>query len=349
MRIGLLVNRVQTEDPTYSTTRLAIAALARGHEVYYFGCEDLVYDHDDRIVALAVVPPRKRFRSEEAFVATLQGEDAVRAPLGLSELDVVLLRNDPAEDQVERPWAQSIGILFGHALVARGVVVLNDPAGLSRALNKMYLQTFPKEVRPLTLISRDADELKGFVQEHGEGGVVLKPLQGSGGQSVFLVRDKDRSNLNQMIEAVRSMGYVVAQEYLPAAAKRDTRLFLLNGRPLEIDGHYCAFSRAGRGGDMRTNVTAGGAAEPAKVTPRMLEIAEMVRPRLVQDGMFLVGLDVAGDLLMEINVFSPGGLGIASHFEGVDFVGAVVRALEAKLDHRGRYTEPVPNQELAVL
>jgi glutathione synthase len=349
VRIALLVNRIETEDPTYTTTRLAQSAVRRGHEVWYLGCEDLVYDAEEQIAALATRAPTKRFKDSGAFLAALQDAVAKRERIDLSTVDVLLLRNDPAVDQIERPWAQTVGILFGQALAARGVLVLNDPTGLSRALNKMYFQHFPQEVRPITLISRDADEIRRFVKERGKGGVVLKPLQGSGGQSVFLVTDQGSANLNQIIEAVQRFGYVVAQEYLPAAAKGDTRFFLLNGRPLEANGHYCAFSRVGSNGDLRTNVTAGGRVVPAKVTDRMLELAEAVRPRLVVDGMFLVGLDIAGDRLLEINVFSPGGVGSASRFEGVDFTQPILDAIEAKLAHRSRYADPMPNHELAVL
>ena len=116
-----------------------------------------------------------------------------------------------------------------------GVIVLNDPNGLAKAMSKMYFQLFPEEVRPRTLITRDRDEIKAFAKEEG-GNIVLKPLQGSGGQSVFLVRPEHVPNINQMIDAVSRDGYVIAQEYLPAAAEGDMRLFLLNGAPLRHKG-----------------------------------------------------------------------------------------------------------------
>jgi len=349
MRIAFLVNRIETEEVGYTTTRLAHAAHRRGHEVWYLGCGDFIYDPEERIAALATSPPARKLKDARAFLTALRGEGASRERIDLSDLDVLMLRNDPAEDQVERPWAQTVGILFGQALAARGVLVLNDPAGLSRALNKMYFQQSPQEVRPLTLISRSADEIRRFVTERGKGGVILKPLQGSSGDSVFLVDGGQMANLNQIIEAIQRLGYIVAQEYLSEGVKGDTRFFLLNGHPLEVDGKYCAFGRVGRSDDLRNNMSAGGDAVPAKVTERMLEIAEAVRPRLVQDGMFLVGLDILGDLLLEINVFSPGGLGTASRFTGVDFTQPILDAIEAKLGHRDRSPGPVPNQELAVL
>jgi glutathione synthase len=349
LKIAFLVNRIETEEVGYTTTRLAYAAHRRGHEVWYFGCGDFIYDPQERIAAVATSPPAKKFKDTRAFLTALRGEDGTRERIDLSDLDVLMLRNDPAEDQVERPWAQTVGILFGQALTERGVLVLNDPVGLSKALNKMYFQQSPQEVRPRTLISRNAGEIRQFVKEHSKGGVVLKPLQGSSGDSVFLVNGGQTANLNQIIEAVQRLGYIVAQEYLPEGAKGDTRFFLLNGRPLEVDGKYCAFSRVGRPDDLRSNMSAGGTAAAAKVTDRMLELAEAVRPRVVQDGMFLVGLDIVGDLLLEINVFSPGGLGSASRFTGVDFTQPIVDAIEAKLGHRDRSSGVVPNQELAVL
>ena len=135
----------------------------------------------------------------------------------------------------------------------RGTIVLNDPYHLANAINKTYFQHFPEQVRPNTLISHDADEVKNFVEELGDK-AVLKPLQGSGGQSVFLVREEDKANLNQMIEAILRDGYVIAQEYLPAAADGDIRLFVMNGHPLEHDGKYAAFRRVSKSEDVRSNI-----------------------------------------------------------------------------------------------
>ena len=124
-------------------------------------------------------------------------------------------------------------------------MVLNDPENLARAINKTYFQHFPEEVRPKTCISRNVDEIKRFIDEQ-HGKVVIKPLQGSGGKNVFLVGEDERANLNQMIDAVLRDGYCVAQEYLPAAAKGDVRLFVMNGRPLMHDGKYAAFRRVNK-------------------------------------------------------------------------------------------------------
>ena len=178
---------------------------------------------------------------------------------------------------------------------------------------------------------------------------MLKPLQGSGGASVFLVRPDDLPNLNQMIDAVSRDGYVIGQEYLPAAADGDMRLFVLNGRPLRVKGKYAAFRRVRGGGDMRSNIHAGGRLAEATVTDKDLRIAEIVRPKLVQDGMFLVGLDIVGDKLMEINVFSPGGLGSAQQFEKVNFSAHVIEAIERKVQYMQFYGRNFDNVDLCTL
>jgi glutathione synthase len=174
-------------------------------------------------------------------------------------------------------------------------------------------------------------------------------LQGSGGSGVFLIRPDDRSNLNQMIESLTRDGYVIAQEYLPAAAEGDTRLFLMNGAPLRHKGKYAAFRRVRTGDDMRSNVHAGGRIREAEITAAHLRVAEVVRPKIVQDGMFLVGLDIVGDKLMEINVFSPGGLGSAQKFEKVNFTHAVIHALERKVSYMTSYRRNFENVEMATL
>lgn len=348
MKIGLVVNDVATEEAGYTTTRLAMTALDMGHEAWLMGVGDLASDPDDTLRAWARKAPRKAYRSPKTYLAEVQGDKARVERIGVDDLDVLLLRNDPAADLGTRPWAQSAGYIFGERAACRGVIVLNDPTTLATAINKMYLQRFPERVRPRALISRSADDLRAFVE--GEGGrAVLKPLQGSGGTNVFVVKPSEMNNLNQIIEAVSRDGYVIAQEYLPAAKKGDTRLFLMNGVPLVAGGKVAAFRRLTPKGDVRSNIHVGGRLAKAQVTDEMLALADIVRPTLTRDGMFLVGLDVVGDKLMEINVFSPGGLGSASKLEGVDFTHAVIESLERKVaygaDARGRLN----NLELAML
>lgn len=348
MKIGFVVNDIQTEEPGYTTTRLAMAAVNRGHEVWMMGAGDFAYDPDEDIHARARSVPKSKYSNSDLFLRDLKGKKAKTERITVDALDVLMLRNDPSADIVHRAWAQAAGITFGRVAMRHGVIVLNDPNGLSRAMNKMYFQLFPVEVRPKTLITRDRGEIKEFAKEHG-GSVVLKPLQGSGGQGVFLARPDDMANINQMVEAVSRDGYVIAQEYLPKAIEGDTRLFLMNGEPLKYKGKYAAFRRVRSGDDLRSNIHAGGKLKAASIDAAALRIAEIVRPKLVEDGMFLVGLDIVGDKLMEINVFSPGGLGSAQKFENVNFTHAVIEAMERKVEYMGYYRRNFDNREMAVL
>jgi glutathione synthase len=349
MRIGLVVNDIQTEQSGYTTTRLGMAGVNLGHEMWVLGVGDLAYDPDDRVSARAsAAPTGKKYKTSEAYLKDLQSARARKERVVLDDLDILMLRNDPSNDTTTRPWAVTAGIIFGRMAMRGGVVVLNDPNGLAKATNKMYFQDFPEEVRPQTLITRDREEIRAFAREMG-GNVVLKPLQGSGGQGVFLLRQDDLSNLNQIVETIARDGYIIVQDYLPAAAEGDTRLFLMNGQPLRYRNKYAAFRRIRRGDDMRSNVHAGGSIAKAEITDAELRIAEIVRPKLVADGMFLVGLDIVGDKLMEINVFSPGGLGSAQRFEKVNFTHAVLDALQRKVQYMEFYKRNFNNNEMATL
>jgi glutathione synthase len=341
VKIAFVVNDISTEKPEYGTTHLARAASTMGHDVFYIGTDDFAFAADETVLAHACKAPRTKGTLEH-YLSGVQSAEAQR--IDLAEIDVVMLRNDPADDFLERPYRQSAGIVFGQLAAGRGTLVVNDPLGLSQALNKLYFHSFPPEVRPRTLVTRDPDEVREFVKKQGKA--ILKPLQGSGGQNVFMISKGDAPNLNQMIEAVARDGYVVVQEYLEAAAKGDVRMFLMNGRPLESKGVYAAFARERSGGDLRSNMSAGGTAAKAQITDDMLRIADVVRPKLQRDGMFLVGLDIAGDKLMEVNVFSPGGLGSVKKLQGVDFARIVIEALDQKSEYRRIYGR-FANSELA--
>ena len=348
MRIGFVVNDIETERETYTTTRLAMAAVNRGHEAWLIGAGDFALDPDDYARARARSAPKTQYKSLKTFLTELRGPRGRNQRITVDDLDVLMLRNDPAEDTGRRSWAQMAGINFGRAAMRRGVIVLNDPNALAQAINKMYFQLFPEEVRPDTLITRDRDEIRSFALEHNAD-IIIKPLQGSGGQGVFRVRKGDLGNLNQMIESVSREGYVVAQEYLTEAEQGDVRLFMINGEPLRYKGKYAAFRRQRSGDDIRSNLHAGGKKARAEINGRHLRIAEIVRPKLVADGMFMAGLDIVGDKLMEINVFSPGGLGSAQSFEGVNFSTAVVEALERKVQYMGFYQRNFNNVDMATL
>ena len=128
-------------------------------------------------------------------------------------------------------------------------------------------------------------------------------------------------------------------------------MFVVNGQPFIVDGHYAAIQRIRAAGDtdMRSNITAGAVAKRVSVTEEMLELAEIIKPRLIQDGMFMVGLDIVKDKLMEINVFSPGGMQIAERLYDVHFAREIVHLLERKVEYLHQYRENFNNVEIAVM
>ncbi len=343
MKLGIVVNVMDSDEAGATTYRLAADAINLGHEVWVMSTGNLCYNPHDTIGALARTVPPGRYTSAR-FLDVFKSNKAISKWIEVDALDVLLLRSNPS---VQRGWAQSAGIHFSRLAMRHGVIVLNDPNGLSKAMNKLYLQTFPESVRPQTLVTRSLDRIADFL--HQQGTVIIKPLQGSGGTGVFVARSNEDHNLEEIFEAVSRDGYVIAQEYLPAAAAGDTRLFLMNGLPLRYKGKYAAFRRIRSGDDIRSNIHAGGRLRRAELDDTMFSLAEMVRPRLVEDGMFLVGLDIVGDKLMEINVFSPGGLGSAQKFEKTNFTLAVLEALERKVNYMQYYRRNFSNTELATL
>ncbi|MBL7952381.1 MAG: glutathione synthase [Flavobacteriales bacterium] len=345
MVIAFIINELAKEVDSYTTVHLAYHAYRLGHEPLFLEVGKLSYDPDGQMGGTAYGPPKKTFKTVATFM------DAVRksAPrhITATDIEVLMLRNDPSDDLVTRPWAVGAGIIFGQLAARNGVLVLNDPFGLAGATSKLYFQHFPALVRPRTLITRDLDQIKTFFAEQDEQ-IILKPLQGSGGRNVFKVNDQNLGNLRQIVDAIGRDGYVIAQEYLPDAVQGDIRLFVMNGSALQRDGHYAAFRRVTAKGDVRSNIKAGGTPAAVKVTPAMRHLVEAVRPKLLTDGMFLAGLDIVGDKLMEINVFSPGGLHNISKLEGVDFFEPVIEAIDRKLWYKKLYGEKVTNEELAV-
>ncbi|MCZ4072195.1 glutathione synthase [Agrobacterium sp. LMR679] len=348
MRIAFFVNSIETEGPNYATGLLAMAALNRGHEVVYLTPGDFTLRSDDSLTIHATVLPKGKIKKGETFHSTLQDKALERRTMDVEEIDALMLRNDPSLDQTTRPWAVHAGILFGRLAEQRGVVVLNDPEGLALAQNKLYFQSFPEIVRPTTIISRNVEEIRAFADAHPKG-VIVKPLQGSGGKNVFKIGSSKETNLNQIFEAVSLEGYLIAQAYLPAAQDGDIRFFMMNGRPLMREGKYAALRRVPAKGDLRSNIHAHGTAEAVKVTDEIVALAEMVRPKLVEDGMFLVGLDIVGDKILEVNVFSPGGLSNIRDLTEMDFSDTIIEAVETKITMQSASGGTISNRLLATL
>lgn len=348
MRVAFFVNSIESEEPSFTTTSLAMAALVRGHDVCYVAPGDFVLRPDDSLMVRATTVPTAKYKDPQAFHDAFQSKDAQIRTIDVREVDVIFLRNDPSLDADERPWAAHIGAMFGRLASERGAIVVNDPSGLALAQNKLYFQDFPKAVRPETLISKSIEEIRAFIGDHRKG-VIIKPLQGSGGKNVFKIATPDDANLNQIFEAVSGEGYLIAQAYLPEAKAGDIRFFMMNGKPLVRDGVYAAFRRVPAKGDLRSNMHAAGTAEAAKITDGILAVAEMVRPKLIEDGMFLVGLDIVGDKILEINVFTPGGLPDIAGMHKIDFSEEIIEALENKIVIRKAYAGSMSNRALATL
>ena len=348
MRIAFFVNSIEGETPHYTTTLLALAALNRGHEISYLTPGDFVLRPDDSLMVRAITLPGSNYKKPETLHKDLQGDKTEVKTIDVREIDVIFLRNDPSQDAADRPWAAHVGAMFGRLASERGVLVVNDPGGLALAQNKLYFQDFPEAVRPATLISKSIEEIRAFIEQQPKGAIV-KPLQGSGGKNVFKIDSPKDANLNQIFEAVSGEGYLIAQGYLSEAKAGDIRLFVMNGKPLERAGKYAAFRRVPAKGEVRSNIHVAGTAEMVEVTEKILSVAEMVRPKLVQDGMFLVGLDIVGDKILEINVFTPGGLSTMSEMYETNFAESVIISLENKLSIRAAYRDAVSNRELATL
>ncbi len=241
--------------------------------------------------------------------------------------DVVLVRLNPARDP-HRAWAHETALALLRDAERRGIVVLNSPAALTHAGHKLYLHTLPARWMPKTLVTRDPDRIRAFLEEHDR--CVVKPVTGTRGRDVFRLKRSDLANLNQIVDVLVRDGYAMVQQWAEGAEAGDVRLIVLEGRLLEVDGRCAAVRRVPGPGDFRSNVHAGGKAVSTEPTEAMRELVADVGPSLAADGVFLAGLDVIGSLVVEVNAWAPGGLFDAELMQERDFVGAVVNALVAR-------------------
>src|SRR5690606_16091279 len=217
-------------------------------------------------------------------------------------------------------------------------LVLNDPYGLSEAfIDKLYFEELPKCIKPGSIITRYKSEILRFWDKHDKK-MVLKPLQGSGGKDVYLI-DKKEKNINQIIDTILAQGYVIAQEYLPEVDQGgDIRVLLMNGRVLEENGEKALIGRGNKNKEeFRSNFKVGAIASNSQLTPAIEKIVNLTSPKLIRDGLFLVGLDVIKDKLIEINVLSPGGLDRFKDIGMPDFSETVIKAIERKLYYKKKY------------
>jgi glutathione synthase len=292
-----------------STFALMLEGQRRGHNLFHYTPNRLAM-RDGRVEA-SVEPVTVEDR-EGAHYTLGPGELA-----DLSNFDVVHLRQDPPFD---------MGYITTTHLLERihpKTLVVNDPKEVRNAPEKLFVTEFP-ELTPPTLITRDRDEIRSFRREHGD--IIIKPLYGNGGAGVFRIAgaDENLGALLELFETAFREPYVV-QRYLPEVRKGDKRIILVDGVAAG------AINRVPAEGEARSNMHVGGRPEPVALTARDREICEAIGPTLKARGLILVGIDVIGPYLTEINVTSPTGIREVKRFGGPDIAALVWDAVEAKL------------------
>lgn len=242
-----------------------------------------------------------------------------RRTIELGELDAILMRKDPPFDM---EFVYSTYIL--ELAEQQGALVVNSPSALRDCNEKAYCAWFP-QVCPETVITREAKQLRDFLALHGD--IILKPLDGMGGASIFRV-EKDSANIGVIIETLTNHGttYAMAQRYLPAIKDGDKRILMVNGEPID----YC-LARIPAQGETRGNLAAGGRGVAQALSDSDREIAAIVGPELRKRNILFAGLDVIGDRLTEINVTSPTCIKEINAQFGTNIALDLLRAIEQKL------------------
>lgn len=292
-----------------SSFRLAEEAQARGHELFFYTPDQLSY-REGRIMASAAPLKVQRVRGDHATLGPV-------ADLDLADVDVVWLRQDPPFDMGYITTTHLLDRLKGQTLV------VNDPFWVRNAPEKLLVLDFP-DLMPPTTIARDLDVLKSFKAAHGD--IILKPLYGNGGAGVFRLGPEDR-NLNSLHELFAAINRepLIAQKFLPAVARGDKRVILVDGDPVG------AINRVPAKGETRSNMHVGGRPEKSALTDRDREICAAIGPRLREMGQVFVGIDVIGDHLTEINLTSPTGIQELERFDGINVAAKIWDAVEARL------------------
>jgi len=335
MRICFVVTDVRAQQPTYTGVYLALAAHRRRHDVRFVSIDDLSFLDDNNVLATTTRVRAGDYKRTAEYARALASEDAVTEEDVLGNFDVVFLRYNPIRESGGRPTTPIID--FGWRLRLGGTLVVNDPEGLRRAGGRMYLADFPAEIRAKTLVSRSPERLKEFLRSL-DAPAVLKPLAPRGGEHVFYLRRRQVSNLNQIISTVTKSGHAVAQEYLPEAEQGEKRLLLLGAEPIRVGKRVAIYRRVQPIGEGD-----GAPAEPAGTRrkadfgPVEARICEILRPKLLADGLYFVGVDIVGDKIIELNVFTPGGIHSNHELYGIDVADIVIRDLERRVRLRAAY------------
>jgi len=287
---------------------LALEAQARGHALWHYHPRDL------SLVGPRVVAHARplQVRREKGNHFTL-GEP-VR--LDLATVDVVLMRQDPPFDMAY--------ITATHLLehIHPQTLVVNDPAHVRNAPEKLFVTHFP-ELMPPTLITSNRSEIAAFRREHGD--IIVKPLYGNGGAGVFHLKPDD-TNLNALLELFTTMYRepIVVQRYVPAVRQGDKRIVLVDGVAAG------AVNRVPAEGEARSNMHVGGKPVKSTLTARERDICDAIGPALKARGLVFVGIDVIGDYLTEINVTSPTGIQEINRFDGSKIEAQIWDAIEAR-------------------
>ena len=310
MKIGIILDPLSSlKVKKDSTVAIMSEAAARGHEIRVMMQEAVMWK-SGRVVG-------------ENLRVTLTGETdhwyraAPPVETPLAEFDAVLMRKDPPFDA---EYITSTWLL--EQAVSEGARVFNDPRAIRDHSEKLAIMQFAQFTVP-TLVTRLARQLHDFIDANGD--VIVKPLDGMGGESVFRVTDTD-SNRYVIVETVTWHGArsVMAQRFIPEIRDGDKRILLIGGRPVP----YC-LARIPKPGETRGNLAAGGIGVARPLGARDLEIAGALGPELSKRGLLLVGLDVIGDYLTEVNVTSPTCFREISEQTGFDVAGMYMDALEA--------------------
>ena len=297
-----------------SSFALMLSAQARGHVVFHYAPQDLNYA--DGHVWTQAHPVTVRRVDGDHFTF---GEP-VRLDLG-DEADVVLMRQDPPFD---------LGYITATHLLERiadKTLVVNDPASVRNAPEKVFVLDFPQFMPP-TLVTRSLAETRAFLEKHGE--IVVKPIHGFAGSAVFRV-GRDGANLGALVEMFRASWRepFMVQAFLREVSGGDKRIVLVDG---EIAG---AINRLPGSGEFRSNLAAGGSATKTELTTREREICAVLGPELKKRGLLFVGIDVIGGAwLTEINVTSPTGIVAIDSFNDTDTAGMIWDAIERRVAER---------------
>jgi glutathione synthase len=286
IKLGIVMDPIgQINVNKDSSLAMLLEAQSRGYQLYYMEMQDL-YLQNGR--AHATMKPLQVQQDAENWY---QFGEQLDTPL--AELDVILMRKDPPFDTE---------FLYATYMLERaeteGTLIVNKPRSLRDANEKLFTAWFA-ELTPETLVSRSPVKLRRFYVEHQD--IILKPLDGMGGASVFHIKPGDR-NLSVIIETLTQHGsrYAMAQKFIPAISAGDKRILVVDGEPIP----YC-LARIPASGETRGNLAAGARGEARALTESDRRIAEAVAPMLKEKGFYFVGLDVIGDKLIEINVTSP--------------------------------------------